>query len=420
LRKLNIDLSRLDEVINPKFYDLFFDERPYLVMKGGAGSGKSVASAQKILFRILMDYNKSFKHRFLALKKTAPFARRSLFPMFKDMIEEWNLNQICDVNKTNMVFTFNNGSQIDVMGLDESEKVKSIAGVTGIFMEEATEFTYEDFMQLSLRMRGKIDTYYQIMAAFNPTSKLSWLYKEFYENPERYGDLATLHLSTYEDNLFLDEAYKEKLRSLGKRDYGWYRIYCLGEWGSLENIIYSNWKTVPSFPEEIKDISLGLDFGYNHPHALTQLGFTDEGIFVKELLYKSRLTISRLIEQMKRIIPEGSEGQVTRNTPIYCDNARPEAIQQIRQAGFNAIKVIKGNNSVKEGIDLVKQHDLMVTKDSINVINELTGYKWREDKDGNVFEEPLKYKDDAMDSIRYAAFMRLRKKRDIGVVFASN
>ena len=420
MRKLNIDLSRLDEVINPKFYDLFFDERPYLVMKGGAGSGKSVASAQKILFRILMDYNKSFKHRFLALKKTAPFARRSLFPMFKDMIEEWNLNQICDVNKTNMVFTFNNGSQIDVMGLDESEKVKSIAGVTGIFMEEATEFTYEDFMQLSLRMRGKIDTYYQIMAAFNPTSKLSWLYKEFYENPERYGDLATLHLSTYEDNLFLDEAYKEKLRSLGKRDYGWYRIYCLGEWGSLENIIYSNWKTVPSFPEEIKDISLGLDFGYNHPHALTQLGFTDEGIFVKELLYKSRLTISRLIEQMKRIIPEGSEGQVTRNTPIYCDNARPEAIQQIRQAGFNAIKVIKGNNSVKEGIDLVKQHDLMVTKDSINVINELTGYKWREDKDGNVFEEPLKYKDDAMDSIRYAAFMRLRKKRDIGVVFASN
>lgn len=419
MRKLNIDLSRIHEIINTSFYPLLFDTNPYLIFRGGAGSGKSVFCAQKILFRILMDYNSGFKHRFLALKKTAPFARRSLFPMFKEMISEWGLNGICDINKTNMVFTFSNGSQIDVMGLDESEKVKSISGVTGIFMEEGTEFTYEDFMQLDLRMRGKIGTYYQIMGAFNPTSKLSWLYKEFYENEMRYGDLATLHLSTYMDNRFLDEQYKTKLKSLGDRDYGWYKIYCLGEWGSLENVIYRNWETVEGFPSDITDITLGLDFGFNHPSALVMTGITKDNTYVKELLYQSKLTVSKLVERMKKIIPDDNEAQLNRQLPIYCDNARPEAIKQIREAGFNAIAVIKGKNSVKEGIDTVKQQDLLITTRSTNIINEIQKYKWREDKDGNVFEEPFKHDDDAMDAIRYSLFMRLRKKIECGVLFAS-
>jgi len=419
LSLINIDLRKVHEIINPSFYSFLFDTNPYLVFRGGAGSGKSVFCAQKILFRLLMDYNAGFKHRFICLKKTAPYARKSLFPMFKALITEWGLDQICQVNKTNMVFMFNNGSTIEIMGLDDSEKVKSISGVTTIFLEEATEFTLEDFRQLDLRMRGLIGTYYQIMCAFNPTSKLSWVYKEFYEDKDRYGDLATLHLSTYADNMYLDEAYKKKLDDLGKRDYGWYRVYTLGEWGSLEHVIYSNWEEINAFPEDITDIALGLDFGYNHPNALSQLGFTDEGIFVKELIYKSKMTISALISKMKIVIPENSDGQVTRNTPIYCDNARPEAIQQIRQAGFNAQTVIKGKNSVKEGIDTVKQHDLFFTKDSVNLIKEVSKYKWREDKDGNVFEEPAKIDDDGMDSIRYAAFMRLRKRREIGVVFAS-
>jgi len=418
MRKLNIDLSGLDTMINPSFYDLLWDENPYLILRGGAGSGKSVFCIQKIITRILLDYSSGFKHRFLCLKKTAPFARRSLFPLIREMIFEWGLNQICRVNKTNMTFTFTNGSEIMVMGLDESEKVKSIAGITGIFMEEMTEFVQEDFAQLDLRMRGNIPTYYQIMGAFNPTSKLNWVYKEFYEDEQRYGDLATTHLSTYLDNMFLDEQYKNKLENLGKRDYGWYKIYTLGEWGSLENVIYRNWESVEGFPSDIKDVVMGLDFGFVHPSALVLIGVDGKNIFVKELLYQSKLTISKLVERMKTIIPVGSE-QYNRGTKIYCDNARPEAIKQLREAGFNALTVAKGHNSVKEGIDLVKQFDLLITKDSQNVINEISKYKWREDKDGNVFEEPFKHDDDAMDALRYAMFMRLRKRQTLGVLFAS-
>ena len=419
MSKLNIDLSRINEVINPAFYSYLWNTNPYLVFRGGAGSGKSVFCVQKILFRILIDYNKPFKHRFLCLKKTAPYARKSLFPMISDMIKEWGLSGLCTINKTHMTFTFTNGSQIDISGLDEAEKVKSISGVTTVFLEEATEFTLEDFMQLDLRMRGEIDTYYQIMMAFNPTSKLSWVYSEFYEDLKRYGDLATTHLSTYKDNLYLDEQYKNKLENLGKRDYGWYKIYCLGDWGSLENVIYRNWDTVPGFPSDIKDVVLGLDFGYNHPNALVKTGYTADGIYIDEMIYKAKQTINRLIENMKKVIPDDPEAQVNRQTQIWCDNARPEAIRQIREAGFNALAVVKGKNSVKEGIDTLKQQDLFITKRSTNILIEVQKYKWREDKNGNVFEEPFKHDDDAMDAIRYAAFMRLRKKREIGVLFSS-
>lgn len=412
--KVNIDLTNLPSIINPKFYPLLFDDSSYLVLRGGAGSGKSELAAAKIFFRILADYNKPFKHRFLALKKTLPYARRTVFPLLKDYVDRWGLQKICHVNNTQMTFTFENGSDIWVMGLDDAEKVKSITGVTSIWMEEATEFSVEDFQQLDLRMRGKIDTYYQILLTFNPISALNWVYKEFFENP-RPG--TKTHFSTYKDNLFLDDKYKDKLEDLVNRDYMKYKVYCLGEWGSLENVIYKKWEKVPAFPGDCDDLALGLDFGYTHPAALVQLGVDrKEGkLFVKELLHREGMTTSRLIEVMDKLITPDS--LFTKRTPIYCDNSRPEAIAQLREAGYNALAVAKGKNTVKEGIDLVKQYKLRITQDSFNVIKEIGEYKWKEDKDGNVYEEPVKINDDAMDAMRYAAFMTLRKKQELAVIF---
>ena len=360
-----------------------------------------------------MDYNKGFKHRFLLMRKTRPYAKRSVWHDLKTLISDWGLTPICDLNKTDLMAIFSNGSTIECLGLDDSEKIKSIAGVTAVFLEEATEFSYEDNAQIQLRLRGKIDTYYQIMYAFNPTTKLNWVYKEFYEDPERYGNDALCHLSTYLDNKYLDHKYKLKLEALSKRDYGWHQVYAKGCWGSLENVIYKNWKTTTSFPLEAKNLALGLDFGFQHPSALVLCAFEKEGITVKQLLYQSHLTITDLIDKMKIILPEDRSKQIHRGLPIYCDNARPEAISQLKQAGFNAITVKKGANSVKEGIDLVKSHDLWITKDSDDLISELQSYKWREDKDGNVFEEPLKWKDDAMDALRYCIFMHVLKRVDV-------
>jgi len=415
---VEIDLSEMEGAVNPEFFPLLKNEDRYLVMRGGAGSGKSHFAAQKILLRILDDLDKPFKHVFLILRKTAPSARKSIWPLFRNYISAWGLDAICQENKTEMTFTFPDGSVIMCTGLDDPEKIKSIEGVTSIWMEEATEMGLQDFRQVDLRLRGLFPTYFQIMLTFNPISDMNWVFNEFFAETSSILDTTT-HFSTYKSNLFLDEVYKRKLEELIDRDYWHYKVYTLGEWGSLDHVIFNNWKVVSEFPTDVKDVVCGLDFGYTHPCGMVMLGITDEGIYVKQLLHLKKQHMGAVITRMKRIIPQeyGLPNELSFNTPIYCDSALPGNIAQVREAGFNAIPVSKGRFTVKEGIDALKQHKLFITKDSEDLLREIRQYKYKEDKDGNVYDEPVKLGDDLMDAMRYAAYMRFRKQSHLGVLF---
>jgi len=97
---------------------------------------------------------------------------------------------------------------------------------------------------------------------------------------------------------------------------------------------------------------------------------------------------------------------------IYGDSEAPERIEEIKRAGFNIHPSAKGKGSVKDGIDFIKRKKLFVYKDSTNLIKELQSYKYKEDKDGNVLEEPVKFRDHACDSFRYAIWSYEKKRRD--------
>lgn len=206
---MNLDLTKL---INPHFYPLLFDKHRYLVMYGGAGSGKSHFAAQKLLLRIIKAGKEGYRHRFLALRKTGPAARKSIFTLFKRYVTEWGLS--ARVNKTDMAFEFSNGSEIYCGGLDDPEKIKSIEGITGIWLEEPNEFNQEDFEQADLRLRGITPDYKQIILSFNPISRMIWLFKRFFETAD---EDSSLHHSTYLNNCFLDDEYKGKLENLKKK-----------------------------------------------------------------------------------------------------------------------------------------------------------------------------------------------------------
>ena len=425
--ELIIDLTHIKEIINKEFYPLINNESRYLIMKGGAGSGKSHFAAQKILIRVLKDYHiPDLKHKFICLRKTAPYARKSVFALFKSLIYEWGIEDLVDFNKTDMTMEFHDGSIIMVGGLDDPEKIKSIPSITGFWLEEASEFNLEDLRQINLRLRGKFDSYYQTILTFNPITNLHWLYTEFFD-PERINIMkrkTTMHHSTYLNNRFLDDGYKEELEGLADVDYQYYKIYCLGEWGSLDQLIFKdNWKVVKDFPDEVQQVVCGFDFGFKHPAAMVQLGITDEGIYIKELIYAKGKTMKQLINIVKRKIPKSgtSPQRLSNNTPIYCDSSMPGYIQDLREAGYNAIPAYKGGGrgvvtTVRDGINLLKQHKLFVTKDSNNIIKELHQYKWKEDRQGNIYDEPVKMNDDSIDAIRYAAYMHLRRKRSFGVL----
>lgn len=371
-----------------------------------------------------MDWDAPFTHKFLCLMKTLPAARNAVFAELVRMVYGWGLQGICNINKTQCIIEFSNGSMIRCMGLDDSNKLRSISGITGVFMEEMDMLTEHDFLQTNLRLRGNYPTYFQILGAFNPVSKFSWLYNMFFapepqiDNPD---DLRT-HFSTYKDNPFVDPSYKRSLENMEKVDQWYYKVYTLGEWGSLDNVIYTqnDWDIVPHFPplDELDRVCFGLDFGYTHPHALVMLGFNKDGIFAKQISYKKHKTTSYIINQLNRLLDD-EDIPFTTSTKLWCDAANPDKIEEIRRSGFNAKAVDKPAYSVRGGIDIVKRNKLHITEDSYDIIKEINKYKWKEGKAGEVLEEPVKIDDDAMDAIRYGAYMTLRKKKEIGVLFAA-
>ena len=209
--------------INDVYFDLLDNTDRYLVLVGGSGSGKSVFAAQKLVTRCLQG-----KERFLAVRKVSDTLKDSVFKLMTTLLSDMEVLSRCDVNKTDKTILFPNGSEIIMKGSDDPEKIKSIAGITGIWIEEATEITSDDFDQLDLRLRGKTASYKQIILTFNPIDERHWLKKRFFSGEM---ESCTTLKTTYQDNFFIDEEYKRVLDLKAKVNPNYYRIYKLGEWG---------------------------------------------------------------------------------------------------------------------------------------------------------------------------------------------
>ena len=405
--RINIDLTHFKNIISPAFHWLLDDTHRNVVLRGGAGSSKSYSVCQALLYHVLKDFDKPNSHNFLLLRKTGPAAKKSIYPLMKYLVNEWGLDSIVGINKTDGTFNFINGSTIMVTSLDDPDKIKSLFGVDKILMEEANEFTLEDHRQLSLRLRGDKNKTYQIFMPFNPVTSLSWLYNTFYAT-ERPNTI--LHLSTYKDNPYLDDEYIRELEDLINQDENHARIYLDGQWGSLSHNIYSNWEIVPEYPEAVEEEVYGLDFGFSHNTCLIKVGVKEEGVYLKEVLCKPGLTNSDLINKLIEL-------KINSESPIYADSALPGNILEIRRAGFNIRGADKKPHSVKEGLDFCKRKRLFISRDSTTLIKEIQGYSYKIDRATSIVtEEPIKFADDCCDAFRYALYTHFANKIDYNIV----
>ena len=200
-------------------------------------------------------------------------------------------------------------------------------------------------------------------------------------------DIELLH-STVLNNPYADKDYVQSLKDMAKEDENFYRIYFLGEWGRLENLILTNYITVDSLPEKWDAWCYGLDFGYTHPSALMKIVISDGKLFWHEILCQSKLTNSDLIERLTHF----------ERGDIYADWAEPQRIQEIRNAGFT---VIEANKDVKLGLDLCRRQTIHITKSSITTLKQIRGYHRKKTADGIILDEPVKLEDDTIDAARY-------------------
>ena len=374
---MRIEIQTIDEFGN---FFLENENSEILLLYGGAGSGKSYSTAIWLLEKALKERNK----RFLITRKTLPSLKVSCLQLFRELLSKYNLSYEFNKSELEMVI---NTNQILFKSLDNADKIKS-AEFNYIWAEEATELTHQDYLQLRLRLRRKNELKNQLIMTLNPIDQFHWIRTKVLDTPNE--DMASFQ-SNYKMNPFLSKEYIEQLEGLAEIDENYYRIYALGEWGVLQNLIYSNWDVVNKMPEDYDEVIYGLDFGYVNPTVLLEIRIKENEIWVKEIIYQSHLTNAELIDLLKE--------KIDRNVSIYADSAEPQRIEEIYQAGFN---VYPSEKNVQFGINRVKQYKLHILEDSVNLIKEIRSYKWKEDKEGRILEEPVKFNDHAMDAMRYA------------------
>lgn len=222
------------ETNNPLFRDLLYCKSRYLVLKGGGGSGKSIFAGRKILERLVTEPN----HRFLVCRKVAKTLRDSCYTQLVQQLREHYPAEKTEINKGDMRIRLpRTNGEIIFSGLDDVEKLKSIYNITGIWIEEASELTEDDFNQLDIRLRGETKYYKQIILSFNPISILHWLKRRFFDIGV---DDCTICESTYKDNQFLDAAQKGVLEGFKLTDEYYYQVYCLGNWGVTGKTVFDS------------------------------------------------------------------------------------------------------------------------------------------------------------------------------------
>jgi len=410
-RNIAIDLTNLPRAMNAAFRPLYLDTHRYLVLVGGAGSGKSVWAAQKLLTRLVSERG----HKFAILRKVARTLRLSVFQLFRDLIAQWQWTEFFRVNKSDMTITFTpTGATLIFLGLDDAEKLKSIAGITGIWIEEATELTELDFEQVDLRLRGKTSTYKQIILTFNPISHLHWLKARFFDSQQH--EMSRTLRTTYKHNRFLDAEYARKIELLAEQNPSLYRVYGQGEWGVLEGLVYNPPAMLAAWPQtgesgEMLPVACdvyGMDFGYNNPTTLVGCALHDVNrntmqgdVYLQEVLYESNLDTPEIIARM-------NAARIPKATPIFADAAEPDRIKTIGKAGYNIHPAHKGAGSVAAGINTCRSLTLHSIPDNTNLNAEFGSYVWATTRDGQRAEKPIEFNDHAMDAMRYALWSHLR------------
>lgn len=379
-----------------KFLPLLNDySHRWEIYKGSAGSGKSHFITQKIIIKALRE-----KRRVMICRRYGTTMRNSVFKLFKDVIESFKITHLTRIKESDMSITLPNGSEIIFVGLDNEEKLLSIAGITDVFIEEVYEVPKEIVDQLNLRMRGKAPNQ-QIYMAFNPISAKHWLY-DFCEGTTR-PESSIYSQSTFRDNPFLPDEYVKALEDMYRTNPNKARVFCDGNWGAdVEGLVYKN-HVLSDFDinELIKqglEVRVGIDWGFVDPTTVVVSLFDKpkKEIYIIGEFYKRGATLEEIKDG---IIQLGISKQ-----KMYCDGAEPDKVDYLRRNGFNAVSAKKGAGSVKAGISFLQDMKIICHESCVNVATELENYVYLKDKKtGQYIEDSYDHDfSHTMDALRYS------------------
>lgn len=388
--------------IKNKFKPLFSSESRYYLISGGRGSGKSYSVNT---FLLMLTYE--LGHTILFTRYTLTSANVSIIPEFIEKIEIGGLENDFHITKDEIINKKTN-SKIIFKGIktssgNQTANLKSLAGITCFVLDEAEELIDEsifDKIDLSIRNKEKQN---RVVLILNPTTKNHFIYNKFFESKGVNGgsniiknDVTYIHTTYLDNEEHLSKSFLNQIERIKLTNEKKYKHVILGGWlDKAEGVVFSNW-SIGEFKEVSKSV-YGQDYGFSiDPTTLIQTSIdkTNKKIYIKECLYKPKLTTSEIINENKRYCGTNL---------IIGDNAEPRLIHEIKSKGLNIVEAVKGAGSISAGIALLQDYELVISPDSTNVIKELNNYCWLEKKSNT----PVDDYNHALDAIRYAVYYQL-------------
>lgn len=330
---------------------------------GGTSASKTISILLYLIARAQTDKTTTLTS---VVAESFPHLRRGAMRDFLTIMQEHRYFDDKLWDKTNSVYTFETGSKIEFFSVDQPEKVRG-ARRDRLFINEANNIPFTAFEELEVRTKEFI------FLDWNPTNSF-WYYEEV---KGKRDDVEELTL-TYKDNEALSQEIVDSIETRKERK-SWWQVYGLGQLGEIEGRIYTGWNIIDSIPFEARLERYGMDFGYtNDPSAIVAIYYFNGGYILDEILFQKGLSNKQLADTLLNL----------RKALVIADSAEPKSIDEIRSFGVNIQPCEKGKDSVRQGIQMVQDQQISVTKQSINIIKEYRNYLWSTDKEGRTLNEP--------------------------------
>lgn len=406
---------QIEKQVNPRFEDFIFDwdYREYLLV-GGYGSSKSYHIALKLILKALGE-----KRKILVVREVYDTIRESCFDLFLEILEDLDLLDPNSNRKRSkkvryrtspMQLIFPNGSKIIFKGMDKPGKLKSINGVSIVWLEEASEIKYAGYKELKGRLRHPSLSLHFILST-NPVGTENWVYQHFFKRTNDDGSVTVIlddkrlyrkhtivkngvyyHHSVVDDNLFVPKSYVKTLDDMQNYDPDLYRVARLGQFGLNGVRVLPQFQVAASHAQVMRAVNgipaafkfTGFDFGFETSYnAVVRMAVDDQEkvLYIYWEYYKNHMTDDQTAAELEELGLQGEQ--------IIADNEDPKAIQYYRQMGFTIRPCHKWAGSRLANTRKVKRfRKIICSPNCINTIRELSTLTYAKDqKDNLVFDQ---------------------------------
>jgi len=358
-----------------------------IVSRGGSSSSKTISIMQLLVVYALNNPGKTIS----ILGETVPKLKKGVIKDLKSIVmrDMWGIGNF---NKTDSTYTFPNGSTLQFLSADAEENVRGIRSDV-LYADEVNSIKWDIFMQMMIRTREKV------IASFNPSAEF-----EITEEVKTRDDVTEI-ISTYKDNEFLEAAVVRELELQGERDENFRRVFINGEYGNLDGVIFQegkHWRQVDELPTIYDEEVWGIDYGFsNDPTALVQCRIIGNSLYLREHIYSTGLLARDIGKLIRKYNPK--------NKLVIAESARPEINAELQRIyGINIKKVVKPQ--ILESLTNMKQRDIFITKDSVNLVKEFRYYQYGTKKDKYGQNLPIDKYNHGIDAIRYLNTLKFKPR----------